>query len=75
MLTPSRCREITLTRLEAWADLLHRSSATPLMLIGAGQGTHEGDLVVCHLEDMTRTELSRLLVEVMRELSRRGGLT
>jgi hypothetical protein len=43
--------QITNERLERWKKKLAMNNATPIALIGVGQGPHLGEIVLCIPED------------------------
>lgn len=66
-----KAREITRDRLERWIGRLDPATATPVLLIGVGHGTHSGELHVCVAEDILDAQLLYFLEFAHGEILRR----
>jgi hypothetical protein len=55
--------QITRERLASWAEKLKLSDATPMVLLGVGHHAHQGELVVCTLNEpeMSKTAVLAFL--------------
>lgn len=62
-------QQITFERLAGWAKKFEATDATPLVLIGIGQGRHSGTMVLCRPENgPSDAEMASLLHGVANQL-------
>lgn len=65
-------KQITAERLAAWERKLVEQNATPIALVGIGQGPNSGAIVVCIPETgISDAEIAQLLRGVANQLSAR----
>jgi len=64
----NRIKEISKDRLDQWIDLLVKDHATPVVLIAVGHDHRSGIITLCMVEDLSTTQVLRLLEAIQERL-------
>lgn len=72
-MTPDRTDIITRERFKAWAEVLKKWTATPVVVVAVGHGPESGTLNVVQVEDVSREQLVYFLRYALEQLEREEG--
>lgn len=72
-MTPDRTDFVTRDRFNAWAAVLKKWTATPVLVVAVGHGPESGTLHVVQVENVSREQLVYFLRYALEQLEQSEG--